>query len=64
MVKQDQVQDHRSRLALLRQEIDEGLDRYLTVTGIERSQLTIRLLQLRWEVEELQAADRTNLGGR
>lgn len=58
MANQNQAERDRSRLELLRQEIEAGLDRYLTVTGQERSQLTIQLLRLRWEAEELEAARR------
>lgn len=54
----NQGKGERSRLELLRQEIEAGLDRYLTATGSERSQLTVRLLRLRWEAEELEAAGR------
>lgn len=59
MVKQDKPHSDRSRLEVLQQEIDAGLERYLTVTGAERSQLTIQLLRLRWEAEALEAACRT-----
>lgn len=60
MIEQVKEQERRGRLALLQEEIDAALGRYLTVAGPERSQLTIQLLRLRWEVEELEAAGRTS----
>lgn len=48
-----------NRLHHLRDQIDRGLERYLQVTGAERSQLIIQLMRLRWEAEELEAATQT-----
>lgn len=58
MTTQSNREESRSRLNSLRNEIDRGLERYLQVKGPERLQLTIHLLRLRWEVEELEAGDR------
>lgn len=60
MGSQEETKVGRSRLALLREEIEAGLERYLTVSGVERSQLTIKLLRLRWEAEELEVAVRSS----
>lgn len=54
-------EESRSRLSHLRDQIDQGLERYLHVKGPERSQLTVQLLRLRWEAEELEAATKANL---
>lgn len=48
--------DNSDRLADLRKEIDQGLERLLHTRGTERSELTIRLLRLRWEAEKLEAS--------
>ena len=45
-----------NRLTSLRKEIDEGLDRLLLTKGAERTELTLRLLRLLWEAEELEAS--------
>jgi hypothetical protein len=57
---QSNSEESRSRLNSLRSEIERGLERYLQVKGPERSQLTIQLLRLRWEAEELEAATRSS----
>ena len=54
-------EESRSRLSHLRDQIDRGLERYLQVKGPERSQLTIQLLRLRWEAEELETATRASV---
>lgn len=56
VVKQPNSGESGNRLTSLRKEIDQGLDRLLQTQGAERSALTIRLLRLRWEVEELEAS--------
>ncbi|HWI53902.1 MAG TPA: hypothetical protein VNT01_17320 [Symbiobacteriaceae bacterium] len=52
------VEQEPGRLAEVRQEIEAGLARYLYTKGSERSALTIRLMRLQWEAEELEAANR------
>lgn len=42
-----------SRLERVQREIDAGLERYLSVKGPERQALTVQLMRLRWEQEEL-----------
>lgn len=42
-----------SRLDQVQREIDAGLDRYLSAQGSERQALTLQLMRLRWEQEEL-----------
>lgn len=43
----------RNRLEDLQLRIDERLERYLHTTGSDRQQLTVELLRLKWELEDL-----------